>query len=312
MALSSTTISNPADIPILDPIDIPPRSSSLYRSLFKMMFSVDCLFLKYGINHVPVATLTFPTPVFSAREASERLNVFLTRFRRRWEHYLWVRERSANRKIHYHLLFPVPIDVYEGVDLELIARLPKQARERKRAAINPPTLALWDEFELCASEVGFGRCEVMPVYKNGQAMARYLGKNVEQFRDLAIWHEEKRSRWWTQSRALKSYSNKFTWNSRRHRERIQNFARAHGAPGLAGLLSLCGNAYSHLAWRWELHGCPVITESNRQLYIRPPSDARCRKQLEKLRLERREQFFPRTNVLGGGAPPGSSPQTRPR
>ncbi|OJU97810.1 MAG: hypothetical protein BGO12_04450 [Verrucomicrobia bacterium 61-8] len=266
MSLTSAYVYEPPTV--LNIEDMPQSLQSLRRSLTKMIFTAEAFFAKYSDDHVVLVTLTFPVPVIAAKTASKMLDKLLKRFKRRWPSFLWVRERSSNRAIHFHVLLPTFFNARRGVALEKFRTLRKEDRERKRQLVNPDTLKLWDEIERMARDVGFGRCEVAPIYESGVAVTNYLGKTVSQSWDLGFWKEEKHCRWWTASRNLKCCTDKFCVNSKFLRQLLASFAEALGAPGLAALLSLCGPRYAYYAWRWFQSGRPAISRSNRESYVR--------------------------------------------
>jgi len=289
---------------VLNIEDMPQSLQSLRRSLTKMTFTVEAFFAKYSDDHVVLVTLTFPVPVISAKTASKMLGKLLKRFKRRWPSFLWVRERSNNRSIHFHVLLPTSFDARRGVALKKLETIRKEDRERKRQLVNLDTLRLWDEIEGMAQRVGFGRCEVTPIYKCGLAVTNYLSKTVQQAWDLGFWKEEKHCRWWTASRNLKCCTDKFCVNSKFLRQLLASFAEALGAPGLAALLSLCGPRYAYYAWRWFQNGCPAISLSDRESYVR-----RVPKQV----IRRQPKASPAAIPSGGGEASlrGLSPKTKP-
>jgi hypothetical protein len=83
-----------------------------------------------------------------------------------------VSERQKLGRWHFHLVVVCQQDIRRGVDFEAI----KQRRYKDGA--NTALRAEWSFWRNTAKKYGFGRCELLPVRKTGEALAAYVAKYI--------------------------------------------------------------------------------------------------------------------------------------
>lgn len=170
------------------------------------------MFCRYGVGHVLFATVTFADRLKSTKEAHRRLNSFLNRVRKRIRGYLWVLEPHSNGTIHYHILLVVSFDAHRDTDLEPWALRQHFSDTDRIKAMNPELFSEHTWWQDRASAYGFGRVELAPVYSNGRAMARYLGKCPWKMNHWPF-EETKNVRFWCCSKSVRCGSTDFSWTS---------------------------------------------------------------------------------------------------
>jgi hypothetical protein len=112
--------------------------------------------------------------IYNADEASERINsvrgFLLTIFKRA----ILVTERHKSKRIHFHLLVSLAsgADIRTGLNFEAV-------RQRRYSSASPALLALWELLRERLPKYGFGRHELLPIRKTGEAVAAYISKYIE-------------------------------------------------------------------------------------------------------------------------------------
>jgi hypothetical protein len=139
--------------------------------------------IKGALNSTGFLTLTIGdknadgsfSQVKDSDEASRRINNLNRRvLADLFERAIVVTERHKSGAIHFHILGVLSgrPDIRTGVNFEAIKR-----RDYRTA---PAALRkLWEKLRDVLPGYGFGRHELMPVYKNGQAVASYVAKYIE-------------------------------------------------------------------------------------------------------------------------------------
>jgi hypothetical protein len=119
-------------------------------------------------------------------EMQRRWNSFLTNvLSKRYRVGVATIEPHKDDGLHFHLVACVGADIRTGFDFEKFDRLNREVasgkRKRWRAAECGANAALsreWAFFRRIAERYGFGRCNIQPVRKSGDAVARYAAKYV--------------------------------------------------------------------------------------------------------------------------------------
>lgn len=178
----------------------PPSKLSAYQR--KNAYSINenlsfCIEL-HGVEKIGFLTLTFPKHL-SLKEALRRFNSLATNFLDK--HFLcWVRvvEFTKDGRPHFHLIVVCREDIRTGFDFGNYVKMARlssnSARRRKNSveirelsrSLNPtPALrAIWGDLRKVLPEYQFGRAELIPVRKNGAALARYVGGYIRKSMDF--------------------------------------------------------------------------------------------------------------------------------
>ena len=143
------------------------------KSEFKVKTEVMALFQKYPIERIGFLTFTFADDVQCHKEATKRLNSLITGvLRERYAQCIRVSERQSSGRWHFHLVVVCQQDIRRGVDFQAI----KERRYKDGA--NSALRAEWAFWRKTAKNYGFGRTELLPVKKTGEALAAYVAKYI--------------------------------------------------------------------------------------------------------------------------------------
>lgn len=143
------------------------------KSEFKVKTEVMALFKQYPLERIGFLTLTFADNVQCHKEATKRLNSLITGvLRQRYPMCIRVSERQKSGRWHFHLVVVCQQDIRRGVDFQAI-----KERHYKDGA-NPALRAEWAFWRNTAKNYGFGRTELLPVRKTGEALAAYVAKYI--------------------------------------------------------------------------------------------------------------------------------------
>ncbi len=143
------------------------------KSEFKVKTEVMALFKQYPLERIGFLTFTFADDVQCHKEATKRLNSLITGvLRERYSMCIRVSERQQSGRWHFHLVVVCQQDIRRGVDFEAI----KQRRYKDGA--NSALRAEWAFWRNTAKNYGFGRTELLPVKKTGEALAAYVAKYI--------------------------------------------------------------------------------------------------------------------------------------
>ena len=112
--------------------------------------------------------------IYNADEASERINsvreFLLTIFSRA----ILVSERHKNKALHFHLLGSLAngADIRSGLNFD-------ELRRREYRSASEDLKGLWKVLRNTLPKYGFGRHELLPIKKTGDAVAAYISKYIE-------------------------------------------------------------------------------------------------------------------------------------
>jgi hypothetical protein len=154
------------------PIAPAPVPSWVRKAGFIVKTNIHSMCEKYGINHIGFLTLTFADDVQCHKEATKRFNSLATNVLNvRYSQWLRVSERQKSGRWHFHLVVVSKQDIRRGVDFAAIAK-----RDYKSAS--PALRSEWAFWRNTAKRYGFGRSELLPVKKTGEALASYVAKYI--------------------------------------------------------------------------------------------------------------------------------------
>jgi hypothetical protein len=154
------------------PVAPVPIPSWVRKAGFIVKTNIHAMCEKYGINHIGFLTLTFADDVQCHKEACKRFNSLATNVLNvRYVQWVRVSERQKAGRWHFHLVVVSKQDIRRGVDFAAIAR-----RDYKSAS--PALRSEWAFWRNTAKRYGFGRSELLPVKKTGEALAAYVAKYI--------------------------------------------------------------------------------------------------------------------------------------
>lgn len=195
-------------------------TGSQAKTAYALRYNAERMIAEAGIECVGFLTLTVGnqgersqfTQVWDSNEASRRINnlnrrVLSTLF----ERAIVVTERHKNGAIHFHILGVLRgrPDIRMGFDWQKVA-------ERDYSGVSAQLRAIWTMLRETLPAYGFGRAELTPIKKTGEAVAAYVSKYVEKnlFNRLACDRRKKLVRYiGFERRQLKP--NEFSWASPR-------------------------------------------------------------------------------------------------
>lgn len=142
------------------------------KTAFALGLNAKRFIARWCLERVGFLTLTFGDHVVKAREAQRRLNSFLTNEGRgRWLAWIIVFERMKSSRVHFHLLVAMAEDIRTGFDFEAAAR-----KDYRSAC--PVLRSEWAWLRRVLPGYGFGRSELLPLRKDSEAVALYVGKYI--------------------------------------------------------------------------------------------------------------------------------------
>jgi len=183
----------------------------------------------FGFEKVGFLTLTFEENVVDHKEAYRRFNSFRVNFLTKYfDEYMLVKERQKRGAWHYHLLVAMSQDIRTGFDFDQV--FPKKGKRPCYLSVSPYLRNLWKELRESTPKYGMGRPELAPIRTNDQAMAKYVGKYIEQNvvgKKVSGYEEQDKGvRLISYSRTWPRTNTKFSWNSegaKEWRRKLQRF-----------------------------------------------------------------------------------------
>jgi len=179
--------------------DLPFRlSGSQAKVAYALRMNCETLIRDAGIDRVGFLTLTVGDvgtdgrflQVFDSSEASRRFNSLRPVLAELFDRWIVVTERHKNKAVHFHLLgvMRAKVDIRRGFDWENFtaanaARARGAVDERAELAYSvaaaPVLRDAWRMLRETLPGYGFGRAELTPIRKTGEAVASYVSKYVE-------------------------------------------------------------------------------------------------------------------------------------
>lgn len=153
---------------------------------------------KFGLGKIGFLTLTFPKDLTMA-EANRRLNSLATHFlNKRFVCWVCVREFTKGGRPHFHLVVVCKEEIREGfnfvnyTEMNWMGSSPRRRHKFLREikalsrALDPsPELrSVWNDLRAVLPLYKFGRHELIPIRKNGAALARYVGGYIRKSMDF--------------------------------------------------------------------------------------------------------------------------------
>lgn len=217
----------------------------------------------YGLEKIGFLTLTFPKNL-TLKEANARLNSLATHvLGKHFVHWVCVREFTRGGRPHLHLIVVAREDIRAGFDFESYLRMnylgSRPERRRKFSgeirqlarSLNPspPLAALWKELRRVLPLYQFGRHELIPIRKSGQALARYVGGYIRKSMEFRP-ESAKGARLITYSKGFPRKVVGHAWSfhcesSELWRAKVAVFAKIHRVKDLAGMQKRFGPR-----WAW--------------------------------------------------------------
>jgi len=169
-------------------------NGSQRKTAYALEMNVARMFAESGIEKMGFLTLTVGdwTPcaegfcrgpkgkkrfvqVFDPVEASRRINSLLTGLLRHlFRRAVVVTERHKSWAIHFHLIVECLEDIRTGFDFVAF-----RAKHGYKKSASPALRSLWALLLKRLPGYGFGRAELTPIFKTGEAVSRYVSKYVE-------------------------------------------------------------------------------------------------------------------------------------
>ena len=172
------------------PVPIP---SWVRKAKFIVKTNIHVMCDKYGIDRIGFLTLTFPDDVLSHKEAAKRFNSLATNvLKDRYAQWVRVSERQKKGRWHFHLVVVCKQDIRCGFnhanyalnnknlkDCKYDKKLFKKLHGNKLPhGANKALTSEWAFWLATSKKYGFGRPELLPVRKTGEALAAYVAKYI--------------------------------------------------------------------------------------------------------------------------------------
>ena len=146
------------------------NASKKKKSLFALQTNIDAMCGRYGLSKIGFLTLTFADDVQCHKEATKRFNSLATNVLK--NNYLaWVRisERQKSGRWHFHLIVACNDDIRRGLRFD-------ELKNRNYKSANTALRNQWRFWRDTAKKYNFGRTELLPIRKSGEAVAAYMAK----------------------------------------------------------------------------------------------------------------------------------------
>lgn len=158
-------------------------SGSQKKTAFALRENAEKMIEQGGLNSTGFLTLTIGNlgsdgkfrGVANSSEASRRFNNLARRvLNALFEKSIVVTERHASGNIHFHLLGILAghPDIRTGFNFERV-------KKRDYRGVSDALRGIWAMLRKILPEYGFGRAELTPVRKTGEAVAAYISKYIE-------------------------------------------------------------------------------------------------------------------------------------
>jgi hypothetical protein len=153
--------------------------------------AIEWMVRKHGLNHVGLLTLTFGVPgsgrgsqeTRDLREKAKELEFVQARWHsllsnvvaKRYEDWACVLEVHHDGVWHFHVVVSIKADIRTGTDIATLTNYSLPYRLRRGVRFRNAALAAeWTELRTTCCKYRFGRVELMPIKKTGEAVARYV------------------------------------------------------------------------------------------------------------------------------------------
>ncbi len=153
--------------------------------------AIEWMVKKHGLNNAGLLTLTFGVPgsgrgsqaTRELREQAKDLEFVQKRWHslntniiaKRYPDWICVPQPHKDGVWHLHVVVATKMDIRTGTDVETLSNYNLPAWMRRGKHLRSETLAAeWRALREIACKYRFGRIELLPVKKTGEALARYL------------------------------------------------------------------------------------------------------------------------------------------
>jgi hypothetical protein len=168
-----------------------PLSPYRQKSRDRLIMAVEGMVKKHGVNRVGLLTLSFGVPgsgrgseeTRELRERAKDLDFVQARWHsfasnviaKRYEDWICVLEPHKDGVWHLHVVVSTKADIRTGTDIETLTnyKLPYWQRRGKHLR-NEVLAAEWRTLRETCCKYRFGRAELLPIKKTGEALARYV------------------------------------------------------------------------------------------------------------------------------------------
>lgn len=171
-------------------------TGSQKKTAFALELNIATICREAGVERVGFLTLTVGdqeaekfVQVWDVDEASRRINSLLTNLLKDlFERMVIVSERHQSGAIHFHLCVETKEDIRGAFDFSAFLRarnarkagtVDAEAEKTYQDSAPEHLRRLWAILRDRLPGFGFGRAELTPIYKGGEAISRYVAKYVE-------------------------------------------------------------------------------------------------------------------------------------
>ncbi len=178
-------------------------ASKKKKAAFALQTNIAALCEKYGTNKIGFLTLTFADNVQCHKEATKRFNSLATNVLKN-KYLAWVRvsERQKSGRWHFHLVIACKHDIRRGLKFD-------ELKNRNYKSANTALREQWAFWRNMAKKYKFGRTELLPIRKSGEAVAAYMAKYLTKGERMA---DDKGARLVSySSKVLRVCTQRFSW-----------------------------------------------------------------------------------------------------
>ena len=146
------------------------NQSKKKKATFALQTNIAAMIRKYGMERIGFLTLTFADNVQCHKEATKRFNSLATNVLKN-KYLAWVRvsERQKSGRWHFHLVIACKNDIRRGLKFD-------ELKNRNYKSANTALREQWAFWRAASRGYGFGRTELLPIRKSGEAVAAYMAK----------------------------------------------------------------------------------------------------------------------------------------
>ena len=145
-------------------------ASKKKKAAFALQTNITAMIGKYGIERIGFLTLTFADNVQCHKEATKRFNSLATNvLKNKYESWVRISERQQSGRWHFHLVVVCKHDIRRGLKFD-------DLKNKNYKSANKALRGEWRFWRGIAKKYNFGRTELLPIRKSGEAVAAYLAK----------------------------------------------------------------------------------------------------------------------------------------
>jgi hypothetical protein len=145
-------------------------ASKKKKAAFALQTNIAAMIGRYGIERIGFLTLTFADNVQCHKEATKRFNSLATNvLKNKYESWVRVSERQKSGRWHFHLVIACKNDIKRGLRFD-------ELKNKNYKSANKALRGEWRSWRSIAKKYNFGRTELLPIRKSGEAVAAYMAK----------------------------------------------------------------------------------------------------------------------------------------